>query len=440
MNRFMRARPAGACTAAMLLAAAPLAAPPAAAQDLAVRNATVLTVTRGTIPNGTVVVRNGRITAVGPNVPIPAGMRVIDGTGMYVMPGIIDAHSHMGMDRGVNEGTDAVTPEVMVQLRHDDLQYYRALAGGVTTINVLHGSANVIGGQNAVIKLRWGRPLSEMYFEGAPRGIKFALGENVVRANVPRLPGREPRFPSSRMGVEHTLRYWFTEAQRYREEWDAYERTRRRDRNAVAPRRDLRLETLADVLRGNILVHAHCYRADEILMLLRVAEDFGFRIASLQHVLEGYRVADEIARHGAGASTFAEHWAFKVEAFNAIPHNMAIMAERGVVVSINSDSGERVRRLPQEAAMAMKYGGVGEDQALAMITHNAALQLGIADRVGSIEVGKHGDLAIFNGHPFAPSSRVEMTVIDGRVYFDRSQAPTLERLLGTAAVAGEVVR
>lgn len=439
MTRPVRALFGGACAAALLLAGAPMATP-AVAQDLAVRNATVLTVTRGTIPNGTVVIRNGRITAVGPNVPVPAGVRVIDGTGMYVIPGIIDAHSHMGMDRGVNEGTEAVTPEVMVQLRHDDPQYYRALAGGVTTINVLHGSANVIGGQNAVIKLRWGRPLQELYFEGAPRGIKFALGENVVRANAPRVPGREPRFPATRMGVEHTLRHWFTEAQRYREEWDAYERERRRDRTAVAPRRDLRLETLADVLRGEVLVHAHCYRADEILMLLRVAEDFGFRITSLQHVLEGYRVADEIARHGAGASTFADNWAFKVESFNAIPHNAAIMAQRGVLVSINSDSGERVRRLYQEAAKAIKYGGVGEDQALAMITHNAALQLGLADRVGSIEVGKHGDLAIFNGHPFAPASRVEMTVIDGRVYFDRSQANTLERLLGGQTTVAEVGR
>jgi imidazolonepropionase-like amidohydrolase len=415
-------------------------APTAAAQDVAIRNATVLTITRGTIPNGTVVIRGGRITAVGADVAVPAGVRVIDGTGKYVMPGIVDAHSHMGMDRGVNEGTDAVTPEVKVQLRHDDPQYYRALAGGVTTINVLHGSANVIGGQNAVIKLRWGRPLNELYFEGAPRGIKFALGENVVRANAPRIPGREPRYPATRMGVEHTLRHWFTEAQRYREEWDAWERARRRDRNAVAPRRDLRLETLADVLRGEILVHAHCYRADEILMLLRVAEDYGFRIASLQHVLEGYRVADEIAAHGAGASTFADHWAFKIEAYDAIPHNPAIMAQRGVLVSINSDSGERVRRLYQEAAKAMKYGGVAEDAALAMITFNPAVQLGLGDRIGSLEVGKHGDLAIFNGHPFAPASRVEMTLIDGRVYFDRAEANTLERLLDGPAVATEVGR
>jgi len=435
MTRALRALILATIGGATLAPAAPVDA-----QDIAIRNATILTVTRGTIPNGTVVVRGGRIAAVGADVAVPAGVRIIDGTGMYVMPGIIDAHSHMGMDRGVNEGTDAVTPEVTVQLRHDDIQFYRALAGGVTTINVLHGSANVIGGQNAVIKLRWGRPLDELYFQGAPRGIKFALGENVVRANAPRIPGREPRFPATRMGVEHTLRHWFTEAQRYRDEWDAWERTRRRDRNAVPPRRDLRLETLADVLRGEILVHAHSYRADEILMLLRVADDFGFRIASLQHVLEGYRVADEIAAHGAGASTFIDHWAFKIEAYDAIPHNPALMARRGVLVSLNSDSGERVRRLYQEAAKAIKYGGVAEDEALAMITYNAAAHLGLQDRIGSIEVGKHGDLAIFSGHPFAPASRVEMTVIDGQVFFDRAEANTLERVLQGRTVAGEVVR
>lgn len=439
MNRRPRTLLGGACVALGLLAAAPLATP-AAAQDIAVRNATILTVTRGTIPNGTVVIRNGKIAAVGQNVAIPAGVRVIDGTGMYVMPGIIDAHSHMAMDRGVNEGSEAVTPEVRVQIRHDDPQLYRALAGGVTTIHVMHGSANVIGGQGAILKLRWGRPEPELYFEGAPRVIKFALGENVVRANAPPQPGREPRYPTSRMGVEHTLRWWLNEAQKYREEWDRYERERRRNRNAVPPRRDLRLEALADVLRGEIRVHAHSYRADEILMLLRVAEDFGFRLATLQHVLEGYRVADEIAAHGAGASTFADNWAFKIEAFTAIPHNMALMAQRGVVVSVNSDSGERVRRLYQEAAKAIKYGGVSEDEALAMITYNPARQLGIERRVGSIEVGKDGDLAIFNGHPFAPAARVEMTIVDGRVYFDRGQAMTLEKLIGGPAVAQEVTR
>src|SRR5690606_18419841 len=295
------------------------------------------------------------------------------------------------------------------------------------------GSANVIGGQNAVLKLRFGRPAEELYFEGAPRGIKFALGENPKRSNFPTLPGATRRYPATRMGVEDLLRYWFTRAKEYMEEWDRYERESRRNRNLVPPRKDLRLETLADILRGEIRVHAHSYRADEILMLIDVAEEFGFTIATFQHVLEGYKVADEIARHGAGASTFADNWAYKIEAYDAIPYNMALMTQRGVRVSINSDSGERIRRLYQEAAKAMKYGGVTEEQALAMITINPAMDLGVEDRVGSIEVGKDGDLAIFNGHPFAPASRVEMTIIDGIVYFDRSQATTLEKLLGRPA-------
>lgn len=428
-----RVRPARRLAAALGLA---LLAPAAAsAQDLAVRGATILTVTNGTIENGTVVIRSGKITAVGgPDVAVPAGVRVIDGQGMYVMPGIIDSHSHLAIEGGINEGSEPVTPEVVITVRHDDPGIYRALAGGVTTINVLHGSANVIGGQNAVLKLRFGRPAEELYFEGAPRGIKFALGENPKRSNFPSLPGASRRYPATRMGVEDLLRWWFTQAKEYREEWDRFERESRRNRNLVPPRKDLRLEALADILRGEIRVHAHSYRADEIVMLLDVADEFGFKIASLQHVLEGYKVADEIARHGAGASTFADNWAYKIEAYDAIPHNMALMTARGVRVSINSDSGERIRRLYQEAAKAMKYGGVTEEQALAMITLNAAADLGLEHRVGSIEVGKDGDLAIFNGHPFAPASRVEMTIIDGRVYFDRSEAMTLEKLLGRPPV------
>ncbi len=429
--RWMR-YPARRLVAALgLLLLAPAAA---AAQDLAVRGATILTVTKGTIENGTVVIRNGKIAAVGgPEVTIPPGVRVIDGRGMYVMPGIIDSHSHLAIEGGINEGSEPVTPEVVIPVRHDDPGIYRALAGGVTTMNVLHGSANVIGGQNAVLKLRFGRPAEELYFEGAPRGIKFALGENPKRSNFPTLPGATRRYPATRMGVEDLLRYWFTRAKEYMEEWDRYERESRRNRNLVPPRKDLRLETLADILRGEIRVHAHSYRADEILMLIDVAEEFGFTIATFQHVLEGYKVADEIARHGAGASTFADNWAYKIEAYDAIPYNMALMTQREVRVSINSDSGERIRRLYQEAAKAMKYGGVTEEQALAMITINPAMDLGVEDRVGSIEVGKDGDLAIFNGHPFAPASRVEMTIIDGIVYFDRSQATTLEKLLGRPA-------
>jgi imidazolonepropionase-like amidohydrolase len=231
------------------------------------------------------------------------------------------------------------------------------------------------------------------------------------------------------MGVEQLLRWWFTQAREYEAGWKAY--AAKKDKNAVPPRKDLRLQALVDIMNGDIKVQAHSYRGDEILMLMRVAEDFGFRIWTFQHVLEGYKVADEMAKHGAMASTFAEMWGYKVEAYDAIPHNMAIMANRGVTVSVNSDSGERVRRLYQEAAMGMKYGGMEENEALKMITLNPAKQLGVESRVGSIEVGKDADLAIFNGHPFAPASRVEKTLVDGMVYFDRNQAMTLEKLVQT---------
>lgn len=404
---------------------------PPAGTLVAITNATIMTATNGTIERGTIVIRNGRIAAVGANVGVPAGARVIDGTGRWVIPGIIDAHSH-SMSEAINEGTESITAQVRIQdiLRQDPIGVYRQLAGGVTTLNILHGSANTIGGHNAVVKLRWGLPVDSMLFAGAPPGIKFALGENVRQTNRPFTPGQQQRYPRTRQGVEALLRDVFTRAQEYRADWQLYEQQRRGARRGQAapipPKRDLQLETLVEVLEGRRLVHAHSYRADEILMLLNVARDFGFRIASFQHVLEGYKVADELAAAGSGASTFADNWAFKIEAFDAIPHNMALMYERGVRVSINSDSDERARRLYQEAAKAIKYGGVPEEEALRMITLHAAWQLGIDDRVGSIEVGKDADLAIFNGHPFAPASRVEMTLIDGRVFFDRSTAPTLE--------------
>jgi imidazolonepropionase-like amidohydrolase len=413
-------------TGAIVAAVALSVAAPALAQDVAIRNATVLTVANGTIENATVLVRNGRITAVGRDVAVPQGVRVIDGTGKYVMPGIIDAHSHMAIEGGINEGSESVTPEVIIPVRNDDETIYRALAGGVTSALLLHGSANTIGGQGAVIKMRWGQPADSLYFDGAHRIVKFALGENVTRASSS-APDSLRRFPKSRMGVEQTLRWWFSRAQEYDREWAAYRA--QRDRNAVPPRRDLRLEALSQIMSGEIKVHAHSYRGDEILMLMRVAEDFGFRINTFQHVLEGYKVADELAEHGAMASTFAESWGYKIEAQDAIPHNMAIMTDRGVVVSVNSDSGERVRRMYQEAAIGMKYGGMSETEALEMITLNPAKQLGVDELVGTIEVGKQADLAIFSAHPFAPETHVEMTLVDGKVYFDRSQAMTLRKLI-----------
>ncbi len=415
--------------------AGPLAvAIPPAGRLVAITNATIMTASHGTINNGTIIIRDGKITAVGPNLTVPQGAEIIDGTGRYVTPGIIDAHSH-SMAEGINEGTLSSTAMVRIEdvLIQDRTSIYRQLAGGVTTLNILHGSANAIGGQNAVVKLRWGLPVDSMLFEGAPPGIKFALGENVRRTNNPPRAGQDRRYPFTRMGVEQFIRERFTRAQEYRAAWQAYDAARsnlrRGEAQPIPPRRDLELDALVEVLEGKRLVHAHSYRSDEIYMLLKVAKDFGFRIASLQHVLEGYKVADEIAAAGTGASTFADSWAYKLEAWDAIPFNAALMADRGVRVSINSDSDERARRLYQEAAKAIKYGGASEEEALKMITLNAAWQLGIDDRVGSIDVGKDADLAIFNGHPFSPAARVEMTLIDGRTFFDRQTAPTLDRLM-----------
>ena len=388
-----------------------------------IRNATVLTVTRGTLANTDVLIRNGKIAGVGKGLNAGANARIIDGTGKYVMPGIIDCHSHSMLDT-INEGTLAVTSMVRTSdvINPTDVDLYRELAGGVTTLNLLHGSANPIGGLNTVVKIKYGRPASEFIFPGAMPGIKFALGENVKRSSQPNQPGVTRRYPNTRMGVEETIREAFTKARDYKKTWDEYKgAVAKGQKNLIPPRRDLQLEPLVEILEGKRYVHAHCYIASEILMLIALADEFGFKIKTFQHVLEGYKVAKEIAAHGAGASTFADSWAYKIEAYDAIPYNMAIMTRAGVVVSVNSDSDERARRLNIEAAKAMHWGDLTEEQALKLITLNPAIQLGIQDRVGSIEVGKDADVAIWNGHPFSVYARVDTTFVDGDIFFDRQQ-------------------
>jgi imidazolonepropionase-like amidohydrolase len=398
-------------------------APPQNTRETLIKNATVLTITKGVLANTDVLIRNGKIAGIGKNLNASANARIIDATGKYVMPGIIDCHSHSMLDT-INEGTLAVTSMVRTRdvLNTTDVDLYRELAGGVTTLNLLHGSANPIGGLNTVVKIKYGRPASEFVFPGAMPGIKFALGENVKRSSTPNQPGVTRRYPNTRMGVEETIRDAFTRARDYKKGWDEYRAAvGRGEKNVLPPRRDLQLEPLVEVLEGKRYVHSHCYRADEILMLLSLADEFGFKVKTLQHVLEGYKVAKEIAAHGAGASIFADSWGYKIEAYDAIPYNAAIMTRAGVVVSMNSDSDERARRLNIEAAKAMRYGDLTEEQSLKLITINPAIQLGIQDRVGSIEVGKDADLAIWNGHPFSVYSRVDTTFIDGDVFFDREQ-------------------
>ena len=402
---------------ALLLLALPLAA-----ATTVIQNANVLTITKGSF-HGSILIRDGKIAEAGEKVMVPEGARVIDAAGQYVMPGIIDCHSHIAAD-SINEGGVSVSSMVGIPdvLNPDDPNIYRALAGGVTTANILHGSVNPIGGKCVVLKMRWGKDAQGLIFEGAMPGIKFALGENVKRMGSPGgfgAPGL--RYPASRMGVEDVIREAFTQAREYQKEWRDYQAKVDRDEQAVPPRRDLKLEPLVEVLEGKRYVHAHCYRADEILMLLRVADEFGFKIRTLQHVLEGYKVAKEIAAHGTGASTFSDWWAYKAEAYDAIPYNAAIMVRKGVLVSLNSDSAELMRHLNTEAAKTIKYGGLSETEALSLITINPAKQLGIDQRVGSIEPGKDADLAIFDKHPLSNYAKVEKVFIDGELYFDREK-------------------
>jgi imidazolonepropionase-like amidohydrolase len=398
-----------------------------------IQNATVLTVSHGTLERASILIKDGKIAEVGSSIKAPKDAQVYDAAGQFVIPGIIDCHSHIAVDGSVNEGSVSVSSMVNIAdvLNPDDIDIYRDLAGGVTVANVLHGSANSIGGQTVVIKLRWGQPASKLPFEGAVPGIKFALGENPKRSNFS-VPGGTPRYPISRMGVEETIRTAFAEAVDYKKTWEDYDkRTAAGDKTAIPPRRDLRLDPLVEVLEGKRYVHAHCYREDEILMLLRVAKEFGFKIRTLQHVLEGYKVADEIAAAGTGASTFSDWWAYKVEAYDAIPYNAALMTRRGVIVSVNSDDAEEATHLNQEAAKTMKYGGLTHDEALKLVTLNPAIQLGIDKRVGSIDVGKDADLVIYNHDPLSAYAVVQQTLIDGRVYFDRKRdiadRPNLEK-------------
>jgi len=396
---------------------------PDAPAVILIQNATVLTVSHGTIEHGAILIKDGKIAEVGQSIKAPKDAQVIDAAGQFVMPGIIDCHSHIAIDGSVNEGSVSVSSMANIAevLDSDDIDIYRDLAGGVTAANILHGSANAIGGQTVVIKLRWGQPAARLPFEGALPGIKFALGENPKRSNFS-MPGQPKRYPATRMGVEETIRGAFTEARDYKKVWDEHnKRVSAGEKNLIPPRRDLRLDPLVEVLEGKRYVHSHCYREDEILMLLRVANEFGFKVRTFQHVLEGYKVADELAAAGVGASTFSDWWAYKVEAYDAIPYNAALMTRRGVNVSINSDDAEEATHLNQEAAKSMKFGGLSHDEALKLVTLNPAIQLGIDKRVGSIDAGKDADLVIYNRDPLSAYAVVQKTLIDGRVYFDRQR-------------------
>lgn len=393
-----------------------LSAPPERPAVLLIRNASIWTsAAAGRMDGADLLVRDGKIAAIGRQLPAPADAQLIEAAGRHLTPGLIDAHSHTAIALGINEASHSVTAEVRVGdvLDATDINIYRQLMGGVTSAHLLHGSANTIGGQSQLIKLRWGEDAEALKFAGAMPGIKFALGENVKQSNWGE--GAKTRYPQSRMGVEQLLRDRFQAAREYRAARAAW---RKAPKAGPEPRRDLQLDILVELLERRRLIHIHSYRADEILMFSELARGLGLDVATFQHVLEGYKVAPEIRGLGAGASTFSDWWAYKMEVQDAIPYNGAMMARAGVLTSFNSDSDELARRLNTEAAKAVRYGGLDEQEALKFVTLNPARQLRVADRVGSLEVGKDADFVIWSAHPLSSAARAEQTWIDGRRYFD----------------------
>jgi imidazolonepropionase-like amidohydrolase len=386
-------------------------------QTLLFKNATVWTNEKeGILQETDVLVKNGKIASVGKNIS-DASATIIDAKGKHLTSGIIDEHSHIAISKGVNEGGHNSSAEVTIQdvVNSEDINIYRELAGGVTISQLLHGSANAIGGRSAIVKWKWGLSPEELLYKNQPKFIKFALGENPKQSNWGNV--NPTRFPQSRMGVEQVFIDYFQRAKEYDEAWKKYNSNSKKDKTK-APRVDLELQTIAEIINKERFISCHSYVQSEILMLMNVAEKFNFRVNTFTHILEGYKVADKMKEHGVGASTFSDWWAYKFEVNDAIPYNGAIMHNEGLVVAFNSDDAEMSRRLNQEAAKAVKYGNVTEEEAWKFVTLNPAKLLHIDDKVGSIKVGKDADVVLWNSNPLSIYAKAEKTLIEGVVYYD----------------------
>ncbi len=386
-------------------------------ENVLFKNATVWTNEKdGILKNTDVLIENGKIKNIGKNL-VAGNAKVIDATGKHLTPGIVDEHSHIAISRGINEGTQAVTAEVRIGdvIDAEDIEIYRQLAGGVTSSHILHGSANPIGGQTQLIKLRWGETPEEMKFKGWEGFIKFALGENVKQSNAGDF--NTVRFPQTRMGVEQVYVDAFTRAKKYKAEWDAYDSAKNKS-GLTAPRKDLELEALVEILNDTRHITCHSYVQSEINMLMHVADSMGFKINTFTHILEGYKVADKMAARGIAGSTFSDWWTYKMEVWDAIPYNGKIMHDAGVLVAFNSDDAEMARRLNQEAGKAVKYGNVSEEEAFKFVTLNPAKMLHVDDQVGSVKVGKDADLVLWSDDPLSVYAKAEKTFVDGIPFWD----------------------
>ena len=385
------------------------------AQDIALKGGTILTITNGTIENGTIVIQKGKIAALGKDIDIPAGIRVIDVTGKFIMPGIIDSHSHIALT-DINEATDPVTPQIWMwdalDPGSDSIQ--KTLAGGVTTVKTMHGSANVIGGVNVSIKLKYDRPIEELIIPNVRQQLKMALGENPKR-----LYGEKGRSPSTRMGSAYVARKAFIEAQEYKAKWDKYEQDKAAGaKDLTPPKKDLKMETLKMTLEKKLSVDCHTYRAEEIVWIINFCKEFDLDLLQISHCIDGYKVADVMAKAGVFYGGWVDSWGFKEEAYDGCPYGMQIMYDAGTKMVINSDSPVVGRYLFREAAKVLKYTDIPENEALKMITLNAAESMELEDRIGSLEKGKDGDIAVFDKHPLDTTTKCLMSIIEGEIFFD----------------------